>query len=171
MPISPYLKALREKVGHARLLAPAASMTPVAEGRALLARSAETGAWQTLGGMIEPLERPADAAMRETFEEAGLVVRPTRLLGVFAGPETEIVYPNGDVVAYTVIAFAGALEDPGAAPTPDGEEIAELDWFDADALETLDILPFNRQLARLALAPDGPPHFAPATWRPEVAQD
>lgn len=166
MAISPYIKALREKVGRARLLAPASAMVPLQDGRALLARNADTGQWQSLGGMAEPLEHPADAARRETFEEAGVLARPERLIGVFAGPDTEITYPNGDIVAYTVIAFAGPLEDPEAALRPDGEEIAELAWFGAEAVSSLDIMPFNRRLVLLALDERAPPYFESAAWRP-----
>lgn len=165
MPISPYLKALREKVGSARLMAPSAAMLPVREGRVLLCRNAETGQWQSLGGMMEPLESPADAARREAFEEAGVLAQPTRLLGVFAGPETQITYPNGDIVAYTVIGFAGPLEDPDAPLKPDGEEVAALAWFDAEAAAALDMMAFNRRLALLALEA-APPCFDAARWSP-----
>ena len=166
MPISPYLKALRDKVGHARLMAPAAAMVPVQYGRALIARNAETGEWQTLGGMVEPLEHPADGAVREAYEEGGLLTEPTRLLGVFSGPDTEITYPNGDVVAYTVIAFAGRLLDPQAALRPDGEEIAALRWVEHRELDDLEMMPFNKRLTRIALTPDAPTYFEPARWRP-----
>ncbi|MCI4665219.1 MAG: NUDIX domain-containing protein [Neomegalonema sp.] len=176
MPISPYLKMLRDHVGHAQLIAPAAAMIPVRNGQALLARNADTGEWQTLGGMIEPLEQPADAAMREAFEEAGVRAEPVRLIGVFAGPEAEVTYPNGDVVAYTVLAFAGRLIEAGAPFasdgaeiaefTPDGEEIAEVAWFDADAIERLEMMRFNRRMALAALTPDAPTYFEPGKWRP-----
>ena len=168
MPISPYLKALREKVGHERLLAPAAAMVPIKDDRALLARNAETGEWQTLGGMIEPLEHPADGAVREAYEEGGILTEPTRIIGVFSGPETEITYPNGDIVSYTVIAFAGRLLDPDAALRPDGEEIASLRWVEVREIEQLAIRPFNQRIALAALAPDRGALFDPARWRPDA---
>ena len=168
MPISPYLKALRKHVGHARLLVPSAAMVPVQDRRALLAHNADTGEWQTLGGMMEPLEHPADAAVREAYEEAGVMTTLTRLLGVFAGPECEIVYPNGDIVAYTVVAFAGELVDPDAQLRPDGEEIASARWFAIEELDAIEIRDFNKTIARAALEPASQAAFVSASWKPGV---
>jgi 8-oxo-dGTP pyrophosphatase MutT (NUDIX family) len=46
----------------------------------LLVRHVEGNDWTTPGGMIEPLETPADAAVRETWEETGLHVELESLL-------------------------------------------------------------------------------------------
>lgn len=50
--------------------------------RVLLARHADAGMWVTPGGSIDPHESPADAAVCEMWEETGLLVDPTRALGV-----------------------------------------------------------------------------------------
>ena len=55
-------------------------------GRVLLGRHAE-GMWLLPGGTIEPGELPADAALREMWEETGLAVTLTRLVGVFGGDD------------------------------------------------------------------------------------
>jgi len=55
--------------------------------RVLLVRHVEGNDWTTPGGMVEPYETPADAAVRETWEETGLYVRLTRIIGVFGGNE------------------------------------------------------------------------------------
>lgn len=166
MPISQYMKSLREKIGAQRVMAPAAAMAPIANGRVLLARNAENGEWQTLGGMMDPLESPADGAVREAYEEAGVMTRPTGLIGVFAGPETEVIYGNGDIVAYTVIAFAGVLIDETATPRADQDEISELNWFTPAEIDTLDMRPFNKRIALLALDDQGRAVFDQSTWRP-----
>ena len=44
--------------------------------RVLLVRHAESGYWTNPGGMVEPFETPADAAVRETWEETGFLVEP-----------------------------------------------------------------------------------------------
>ncbi len=50
----------------------------------LMERSDGTG-WCMPCGWVEPNERPADAAVRETREETGLEVVARRLVGVFSG--------------------------------------------------------------------------------------
>src|SRR4051794_38917554 len=97
MPISPYVRQLRASVGSMRLLLPSVSVQLFdAEARLLLVRQRDGGIWSTPGGLIEPDERPADAAVRELWEETGLVLRPERLLGLYGGPECVVRYANGD---------------------------------------------------------------------------
>ena len=81
MPISSYLKTLRDKIGHDLVATSAASISVFDDrGRILLGMDAETGFWTLPGGAIDPGEIPADAAVRECFEETGLFVHPERLL-------------------------------------------------------------------------------------------
>ena len=83
MPISDYMRCLREKVGPDLLLAPSVTIiTFDDQGRILLARHADTGVWVAPGGSVDPHESPADAAVREMWEETGLLVEPTKILGV-----------------------------------------------------------------------------------------
>jgi 8-oxo-dGTP pyrophosphatase MutT (NUDIX family) len=143
--ISPYLLALREHVGHAPLLMPSvAVMVRDKVGRLLLVRDRGTGLWQTVGGAMDPGEEPAEAAVREAREETGLVVEPTRILGVHAGPLFRLTYPNGDVVDYVGISFAARLL--GGAERPCQDEVDRLGWFtEAEAL-ALPIAPHTRVL-------------------------
>jgi 8-oxo-dGTP pyrophosphatase MutT (NUDIX family) len=105
MPISKYLLKMRAKLGSAPVMVPAVSALIFDErGRVLLHRARDDGRWHTIGGSIDPNEEPADAAVRETLEETGLVVKPTRVTGVYCDPP--VTYANGDVVLYTSIAFA-----------------------------------------------------------------
>jgi ADP-ribose pyrophosphatase YjhB (NUDIX family) len=53
------------------------------DGRMLLVRRSDDGRWCLPCGWVEPNESPAEAAVRETREETGLVVRTTRLVDVF----------------------------------------------------------------------------------------
>ena len=165
MPISPYVRALREKVGHGLLVLQAATVIVFDEsGRALLARDAETGLWMTTGGTIEPGEQPADAAVRECWEETGLVVELIRLIGVFGGPDFRVTYSNSDVATYIAVAFEGRRV--GGALQPDGIEAAELRYVaERDAL-ALPMAPWTREMIGCAFRRDAAPYFAPATWSP-----
>jgi len=71
-----------------------------AQGRILLEKRSDCGLWGLLGGRVEPGESVAEAARREVFEETGLTVEITRLIGVYSEPANRIItYPdNGDVV-------------------------------------------------------------------------
>ena len=84
-------------VGTTQLEVPTASVLLFdGDGRVLLVRHVEGDVWTTPGGMIEPEETPANAAVRETWEETGLVVELTRIVGVFGGPRCTVTYANGD---------------------------------------------------------------------------
>ena len=75
MPMSDYIRGLRERIGTTVLEVPTVSVLVFdAQQRVLLVRHAEGNDWTTPGWMIEPYETPADAALRETWEETGLLV-------------------------------------------------------------------------------------------------
>jgi 8-oxo-dGTP pyrophosphatase MutT (NUDIX family) len=56
-------------------------------------------------GWIEPNEKPADAAVREMWEETALLVKLTRILGVYGAPEFLVTYGNEDRVTYIMTVF------------------------------------------------------------------
>lgn len=126
--ISPYIRCLREQVGHDLVLLPSvAVLVWDEEGRLLLVREAETSLWQTIGGAIEPDESPTEAAIREADEEAGVVVELAGIRGVVGGPQFRMTYPNGDLVSYVPTIFDAHIID--GEPHPDGEETIDVAWF------------------------------------------
>jgi 8-oxo-dGTP pyrophosphatase MutT (NUDIX family) len=166
MPISSHLKDIRAKVGHDLLAITAASISAFDDqGRILLGKDAETGLWTLPGGAIDPYELPADAAVRECFEETGLLVCPHRLIGVFGGHEFLTKYPNGDLTYYTVVAFEASII--GRALKADGEEIVSLRFFDRGEWERLAVSPSSRLISSHAFQREPQAFFAPASWRPQ----
>lgn len=165
MPMSDYMRGLRAKVGTAVLEVPTVSViTFDSNARALLVRHAETGEWTTPGGMIEPYETPADAAVRETWEETGLYVELTRVIGVFGGEPCTTRFANGDELSWVATVFAAA---PVAGTLrPDGEETSEVRYFERAQLSTIRCRPHVALFLATAYANDATAHFAPATWRP-----
>jgi 8-oxo-dGTP pyrophosphatase MutT (NUDIX family) len=133
-------------------------------GRMLLARDGESGLWMTIGGSIEPDEAPADAAVREFWEETGLMIEPVRLLGVFGGPQFRITYPNSDVVSYVVTLFEGRLLSGEARP--DGREAVALRFVSRDEAAELPMAVWTRELVLRAFQQYNTPYFAPPTWKP-----
>lgn len=133
MPMSPYLRSLRAKVGHDLLILPSVTVVVYdAQGRILLARHGDTGAWVLPGGAIEPGERPEEAAIRELEEETGLLVRLVRILGVYGGPEFLVNYSNGDQVTYVMTLYEGQVV--GGALGAGEDEVLELQYFARERL-------------------------------------
>jgi 8-oxo-dGTP pyrophosphatase MutT (NUDIX family) len=145
MPISPYLRELRERVGTDLVLLPSATLLLWDRGRVALVRSAETGRWQTIGGAVDPDEHPADAALREAAEETGVTASLPRLRGVAGGPDYRVTYANGDRCAYVVTVYDADLS-PGTEITLDEREVTELAWFAPADIPLDDVEPLSRQL-------------------------
>lgn len=144
--ISPHVARLRAAVGHELLVLPSVDIQLVdPEGRVLLARPAgHTDGWHTIGGAIDPGESPQEAAVREAREELGVGIQTRGLLGVFGGPDYEITYPNGDVVAYVAVCYEASIVE--GEPVPDGDELAEIRWFSPDELACAELSRFARAL-------------------------
>ena len=169
MPMSPYVRRLRECWGPELLELPSASVIlRDAQGRVLLVRHAE-GVWTTPGGAIEPLEAPADAAVREAWEETGLDVELIRVLGVYGGPDFVVRYAGGDETSYVMIFFEARIR--GGRPRPDGEETFELAWFDPDGLDGVPVPEWLAEVLADAVRPERGTHFRAPTWRPPDAGD
>ena len=84
------------------------------------------GAWSFPAGFVEFDEEPADAAVRECYEETGLEVRVTGLHAVI-GPE-----PAG--AASIVIVYRARIV--GGEPMP-GDDVDKIGFFDLDELPPL----------------------------------
>ena len=112
-------------------------------GRVLLARRAhepERGKWDLPGGFLDEGEHPLDGLRRELHEGTGLEIEPEEFVGGFpdrygeAGIYTINFY-------WTVRVVAG---EPNAA-----DDVADLRWFDADALPGPDEFAFPNSVAAL----------------------
>ena len=146
MPISPYLRALRDKVGTVPLMVPAACALIFDErDRVLLHRAADDGRWHTIGGAVDPGEEVADAAVREAREETGLLIEPVRLVGIYTDPP--VTYRNGDVVLYHSFAFDCRIVG-GELHIADDESL-ELRFFGAAELPDVSDLDRHRILHAL----------------------
>ena len=93
---------------------PAASVVafdPV--GRILLLRRKDNELWALPGGVMQPGETIAAAAVREAKEETNIDVEVTGLVGVYSDPRHVIAYANGEVRQEFNVCFRGrALPGP-----------------------------------------------------------
>jgi ADP-ribose pyrophosphatase YjhB (NUDIX family) len=72
------------------------------------------GSWAQPGGFLEVDETVHEAAIRETFEETGLIVEPGEIVGLYTRLEAIVV----------TIAFEARVVGGTAAPTAEATEIA-----------------------------------------------
>ena len=95
--------------------------------RVLLARKPiwPAGRFSALAGFVEPGETLEDTVARETREEVGVEVTNIRYFGSQPWP-----FPHSLMIAFTA-------EYAGGEVRPDGVEIEEARWFEADELPKL----------------------------------
>lgn len=150
MAISPYFARLRERIGHDLLLIPTVAVLPIDDARrVLLVRHVHSGQWATIGGAIEPDEAPAEAAVREAREEAGVELELTGLVTALGGPDYRLRYPNGDECACVVSVYSARVV--GGRAAPDFDETSEVGWFGAEEIARVDVGELNRALLATVL--------------------
>jgi len=81
------------------------------------------GTWAQPGGFLEVDETVNQAAVRETWEETGLLVEPGEIVGLYTRLEASVV----------TIAFEARIVGGTAAPTPEATEVVafapeEIPW-------------------------------------------
>lgn len=158
--MSAYLTELRAQIGPRKvILAYATALIRDWRGRILFQRRADFDWWGLPGGLLELGETLGACAVREAREETGLRVRPTRLVGVYAGPPYDVVYPNGDQVQQWTAAFACQAEEPLTNGRPDGGEALEQAFFAPEALPATS--PWYADMVRDLLAERPGASFAP----------
>lgn len=144
MGISDYYKNLREKVGNGLIFMPSvAGIVRNDIGEILLQNKGNGEKWSLLAGAIEIGEAPAEAVVREVWEETGLYVVPKKLLGVFGGKDFRYQYPNGHEVEYNIFMFDCVIQSGELNPVDN--ETAELRYFNPSNMPEL-ALPYPEHL-------------------------
>ena len=161
-----FILDLRAKIGNTVLEVPTVcGLVFDDENRVLMMQNAEGGLWSMPGGMIEPYESPSDAAVREVYEETGILMRITGVVGVFGGPEYSVVYDNGDKVSYVMTALRG--ERIGGELRCDGDESLDVGYFSRDELDTLPCIHIVTPVMEAAFRHSLAAWFPPSRWQPD----
>lgn len=131
-----YIRTVRELVGHTPLILVFAGGTVEDQnGRVLLQRRGDhdTEIWGFPGGAVEIGESLDEAATREIYEETGLKVEVTGLIGIYS--KYLHTYPNGDVAQPISVFFR--CRAVGGELKADGTETLVLEYFDLTELPPL----------------------------------
>ena len=128
-----FVLRLRERIGQELLWLPGATGVVLDEDRVLLVERADNGWWTLPGGIIDPGEEPADAAVREVWEETGVEVVAERLVSVQV--QDPYTYANGDQAQFLDLTFR--CRPVGGAARVNDEESTAVGWFDLDDLPEL----------------------------------
>ena len=105
--------------------------------RILLTRRTDNGQWCLPGGGVESGESAAEACEREVFEETGLKVRVTRLVGVYSHPDQLVIYPNGNKAFIVALHFEAEVlgGEPGLS-----DETTDFGYFTLNEIEGMELL-------------------------------
>lgn len=143
--MSDYYKQLREKIGTQLIFSPGvAAIIRNQSGEILFQHpSLSSEIWSLPAGAIELGETPADAVIREVYEETGLHVMPEKLVGVFGGDKFRFTYADGNQVEYVIFVFECRVAS-GQLEAVDGES-AELKYFPVSSMPPL-ALPYPTEI-------------------------
>lgn len=103
----------------------------IRHGKILLVQERVDGRWCMPGGWADVDEAPAEMVAREVVEESGLVVKPTKVVGVFDANRAGI--PREFFHAYKLVFLCEYLKgEPGAS-----DETSAAEFFDFNNLPPL----------------------------------
>lgn len=127
-------------------------------GRLLLLRRADNDLWTIPTGGIKKGETVAEAGVRECFEETGIEVEVTGLVGVFSDPGHVIAYTKGDKIVEVrqPINICLRARPVGGTITPAPAEATEVRWVPVDEVDNYDMAPAIRARVAAGLDDAGP---------------
>jgi ADP-ribose pyrophosphatase YjhB (NUDIX family) len=127
------------------LLGCSATLFDDRRSKILLTRRADNQRWCLPGGAMEPGESVTEACEREMWEETGLRVRVTRLLGVYSTPHRLLEYADGNryhlvSLNFEVVWVEGQLQL--------SDETTAYGYFSGDEIADMDIIEPHRERIR-----------------------
>lgn len=119
------------------------------EGKVLLTRRLDNGQWCLPSGGMEAGELPSEAVIREVFEETGLHVRVTRLVGVYSDPNQLVMYVDGTKVQIVAVHFEAETTGGTLGLS---NETSDFGYFSLEEMEGLEILGHHKKRVEDTLA-------------------
>ena len=124
-----YITYLRTMVGHEAVIM-AAACAVIEDGGRILLQKRPSGLWGLPGGIAELGEALHETAVREAFEETGLVTEARELVGIYSKYDVECA--NGDKLQPVTALFR--VEAVGGELRCDKNETLELRYFGKEEL-------------------------------------
>jgi 8-oxo-dGTP pyrophosphatase MutT (NUDIX family) len=159
VPIPEFIVELRQHIGHALLWLPGITAVVIRDHQVLLVKRSDNHAWTPVTGIVEPGENPADCAVREVLEEAGIDAAARRLAWVHV--TRPITHANGDHAQYLDHVFR--MDWLSGEPFPADDESLEARWFDLDKMPEIS----EDMRLRIGYATDGH-HNTPTAFETEA---
>lgn len=126
--MSSYIQKIRKHIGSEKIIIVFASACIRNNtGQILWQHRSDFEWWGLPGGILELNESLPECAKREVYEETGLKIKPTRLIGIYSSPDFDVIYPNGDKVQQVTVCFDCNITD-GTLQAINSETLA-LGWF------------------------------------------
>ena len=127
-------------------------------GRLLLVRRCGSDAWEFPGGRMHIGETAAEAAVRQTAEDAAVRVVVTGIVGLFTDPGVVVLGPEHEVQQQFAVLFRARAV--GGVPHGDMHRTSEAAWVAQRDLPHLDLQPPVTAWIVEALANESLPHIA-----------
>jgi ADP-ribose pyrophosphatase YjhB (NUDIX family) len=107
------------------------------ERKVLLTRRLDNGQWCLPSGGMEAGESPSETCIREVFEETGLHVRVTRLVGVYSDPNQLVMYADGNKVQIVALHFEAEITGGTLSLS---NETSDFGYFSLEEMDVLEML-------------------------------
>ena len=105
--------------------------------KVLLTKRTDNGRWCIPGGGMDPGESVEEACVREVYEETGLHVETTRLVGVYTNPGMVVEYADGNVIQPVAISFEAVVTGGEMGLS---NETTDVGYFSVEEMEKLDLM-------------------------------
>ena len=102
------------------------------DGKILLIRRSSNGMWAMPSGALQVGETPAEGSARECWEETGVEVKPTALVGIFDSRISNI--PTAHHIYAIVFLCEPFTVESARKDRPHTDEVLEVQWFPEDDL-------------------------------------
>jgi 8-oxo-dGTP pyrophosphatase MutT (NUDIX family) len=107
----------------------------------LLTKRRDNNLWCLPGGGMDPGEDLAECCIREVYEETGLRVTVSRLIGVYSSPNVMIEYRDGNKAHIVAMLFEANIIGGELGLS---DEVIEFGYFEPSEIDKLELMFHHR---------------------------